>query len=214
MSQPKVCLGNINPGQLSVGFVDSLIQSNNHHLFHTYIIHPNGPYLDMGRNVVAREFLKTDCDYLLFIDSDISWTVQQLKSFYRHLSPKRLLGGYYLNPYYEGINPVVYEWKQQSDDEDDWLMASITEAELLSRAQPNGLAPVTSFGTGFMCIPRQILEAVGAKWTKPCEYFAQPIYRGIHLGEDLAFCLRVADVGYPLFVDTRTKVQHTKTVKL
>src|SRR5215471_11038501 len=174
MSPPKVCIGNINPGQLSVGFVVSAWESNNAGLVSHAIFHPNGPYLDMGRNIVVRKFLtETDDDYLLFIDSDIKWSVDDLNHLYDRLSPDHVIGGYYLNPYLEGINPVVYEW-QRPDVDSDWLLRSITTDDLLSRADIDGIAMCTCIGTGFMAIPRTILEIIGAKYVQPCEYFAQP----------------------------------------
>lgn len=219
-SQPKVCLGNINPGQLSVGFVNSLLTSRNHSHFEHIILHPNGPYLDMGRNNVVREFMKTDDDYLLFIDSDISWTAEDIDRLYANLSPDYVLGGYYLNPYLEGVKPVVYEWQRPDPgDPNGWLLLSITEDSLLARADSTGLALSTCIGTGFMCIPREILEVIGSKYQKPCEYFSTPIFNGapgagIQLGEDLAFCLRVWDAGYQVIIDTNIKLDHHKTVIL
>lgn len=212
MSQPKVVLGNINPGQLSVGFVQSLLLSNNEHLFDQWIFHPNGPYLDMGRNVVVREFMKLDADYLLFIDSDIEWTTDDLKQLYSNLSPDYVLGGYYLNPYPTGVQPVVYEWEEL--EEDRWSMLPIDEEELLANADDNGLASCTAIGTGFMCIPRKILEACALKANPPLEYFCQPVIKNVHLGEDLGFCLRVHDLGFDVKIDCNIKLTHNKMVKL
>ena len=207
-----MALGNINAGKLSVGFVTSLISSLQAGVFEKVILKAHGPYLDDGRNHVVREFLnQTDCEYLLFIDSDITWTPEHVTSLLEAASRKRVVGGVYLNPYPTGIHPVVYNSFYDTDLEVATLVPTPMDD---INSSDSRLVPCQAVGTGFMCIHRDILTAIGEKFEAPCEYFAEPVVNGVHVGEDLAFCLRAHHLGFGVFVDKATVVNHTKEITL
>lgn len=210
--RPSVALGNINAGKLSVGFVVSLLECMNAKVFDKIILKAHGPYLDDGRNHVVREFLNgTECDYLLFIDSDITWKPHHVASILESASPSRVVGGVYLNPYPQGICPVVYN--SVYDEELGLSILKPTTYDEINSSDSR-LVPCGAVGTGFMCIHRDILNTIGAKFEMPCEYFAEPVVNGVHVGEDLAFCLRAWSCGFNVYVDKGTVVNHTKEITL
>src|SRR5262249_51871999 len=119
--------------------------------------------------------------------------------------------GVYCNQFVEGLRPVAY--RQLGPN---LPVESLTWKEATEAADERGITQVDAAGAGFLCIPRQCLQAVGEKFVSSTPWFAEIAlgedhYTGTHFGEDLTFCLRAAHVGWPTYLATTLVASHYKT---
>lgn len=174
--------------------------------------------ISSGRNEVARRFLdSTDGEWLWMVDTDMGFapdTVERLiESAETAGAPVMgalcfcLRGNGHAELYAERyqLQPTLY----------DFLT---TDREVGFRAI--GAYPIDAItqvaGTGAACvlIHRSVLERVAEKHG-PCWYDLITHPTGDRgkprtFSEDLSFCIRVASVGMPIFVDTSVKTTHDK----
>lgn len=154
-----------------------------------------------------------------------------------------IMGGVYVNPFDDGgvegeepgdtIGPVVYEWVERTDLHGEKAGVPTMTFRRLSRKSLEALAPakfwhdddfwmddeeavvkVDCVGTGFLAIHRSLLVEMEATYAQPLPWFEEPVRDGVHYGEDMGFCLRVMDMGYPVLVNRACTVLHHKTIKL
>lgn len=154
-------------------------------------------HVDDARNSLVREFLKTDCTDLVFIDADVGFEAEAL---YRIARPDRdLVAG-------------IYPKKQ--DDEDFPVRAS---GELWADA--DGLVEVEGVPTGFLRIRRCVLEKLreGAvsfigQASDPDPYhviFERLVVGNQRMSGDYAFCHKAKKAGFRIFVDPELRFTHT-----
>lgn len=231
MAQPRnVCIGNINPGNLSSGFVKSLIETlavqsdvpNGKKLVEHVILRRSGPYLDIGRNKVVDDFLKnTDCDWLLFIDSDISWTPDDVRKIVEKANAKYkpVVSGVYYSQFAEsdlcdgGKLPVVYRWGKK-EQFGEMTITFVNDNWGEDEWPKDRLFKVDSFGAGFLLIARSLLEEMIGRYGYPAPWFLCQVVNQVMMGEDHLFCLRVAHMGYPLYIHTGVQLGHHKGIDL
>lgn len=164
----------------------------------------SGAMIDSARSTVATWFLEGGHgDVLLFIDDDILFTPEDVYQIVQDaIQYQTVVGATYRtkNPYEIRF---ATEWKDNNP---------ITIG-------PGGeIKEVLCAATGFMAIPRKVLEDLsktlprlhntpGGPWMHP---FFQPYYPdGItYWSEDCAFCYRVRELGYKIFVDTSIHLKH------
>jgi hypothetical protein len=75
-------------------------------------------------------------------------------------------------------------------------------------ADDRTLRPVVSVGTGFLLVRRAVFQAVAKPWFR-CGQVSPEV-----LAEDLDFCLRAAEVGFPSFLDPAVRPGHETKVTL
>lgn len=214
---PRICIGNINPGQMYLGFVQSLVdaQSASHRTGRPLdvILKVSGPYLDAERNQVVEGFHNnTEAEVLVFVDSDITYTWEQLTTLADSCTPEHpVVGGVYINPFrHNGIQPVVFSLNDTKDN-----FTPMTWDQILAADNPDDIGPlrnVGAIGTGFMAIHRSLIDQMIDTWGYPMPWFIENIINGTHMGEDLCFCLRAADMGYPILCHTGVVLPHTKLI--
>ena len=142
----------------------------------------------IARNTIIENFLKSDMNYLLFIDSDTIWEPDSLTRLYELVQNKNvdIATGIYFGkgrPYF----PVI----RKLDLKDacyniytDW---------------GNEPFEVDGAGMGFMLIPRYVLEAMKQPYTDWTGGFS----------EDLNFCLKAKkDHGFKIWADPLIKLGH------
>ncbi len=145
-----------------------------------------------------------------------------------------LIAGIYANPFNdevpgeeEGadrIGPVAYEWVSVTNLAGELAGIPTETFRRLSRkslaALPSvddhheDVCGVAAVGTGFMGIHRSFLTHMESEYAQPLPWFEEPVHNGIHYGEDMGFCLRLMDMGYPVLVHRGVTPLHHKTIKL
>lgn len=154
-----------------------------------------------ARALIVAQFLASDCDTLVFIDSDVSWEAGALLKLVDY--PVDMVAGIYP----QRKDPINYcvKWKGTGE-----LWADPT----------TGLLEVEGVPAGFMKLSRKQLEAMVEQypdtefyvenapdqkaWALFCDYRI-----GKHkMGEDYAFCRRWVDMGGKVWIDPEIKMGH------
>jgi len=164
------------------------------------------PCIDRSRNVLAKNFLDSDCTHLLFIDSDIGFTPQNFVDITSHT--ELVVGGMY---------PL-----KRDKTHVEWCGNGLGRE---TAVRPDGLQEVRYIGTGFLCIAREaLLKLIAADpelaYTSDEEghrteyaFFMEGIFsadggRRRFLTEDWYFCQRWLDLGEKVYADTRVFLRH------
>lgn len=240
---PRVLIANINRGQISAGMMMGVIDAMTNGYVRWVVLAESGPYLDSGRNMaVANAMQQEEWDWLLFVDSDIEFKgshVRQLLAPYTSgwLDPRLhpVMGGIYVNPFADGgvpgedpaedrVGPVAYEWVQRDDLHGElagvptWTFRRLSRKSLAALdgrgIGAEDVCEVACVGTGFLALHRSLLDHMREVYPEPLPWFDEPVRDAVHYGEDMGFCLRVRDLGYPVLVNRACTPLHHKTLKL
>lgn len=170
---------------------------------------PGDSLVSRARNTLTAEFLKTDCTHLLFIDSDLVFSSEQIRRLVEH--DVELVAGFY---------------PKKKDGSLEWVCNALPEE---SAPLPCGLQEVRYMGTGFMLIKRSVFERMiehygdalrfvpdNAQDETQHDFWAVGVYaytdgKRRYLSEDWFFCQRWLDIGGKVWGDTRVILKHIGT---
>lgn len=158
-----------------------------------------------ARNLLAQDMLDSECDYLLFIDSDINF---QPDDIFRMMAwgtdPKK------------GIVAAVPRTRSETKT----YIANLDydeNGELTMNAM--GLVRAERVATAFMLVRREVFETMceaHPEWryydarsgrTLPCLFDFQLTEEG-YIGEDYLFCDRARELGFEVWVDPTITLGH------
>ena len=161
-----------------------------------------------ARNRLCAEFLASDCTHLLFLDTDLIFSVDHIARLVQHAQFPEL-------KVICGLNP-----KKQL--ELGWVCNVFDEEQPVHE---DGLQRVKYAGTGCMLIARSLLndmrlalpeieydpdegDSPGIKW----DFFTTGVRvfngRRRYLSEDWMFCQRILDLGHDIWMDTQIVLKH------
>lgn len=161
-----------------------------------------------ARNTLTADFLQTNCDQLLFIDSDLIFSIDHVRRVLDH--PHDVVGGCY---------------PKKKAGEVEWVLNLLDEGGTV--ADPGGLQRVKYVGTGFMKVRRSVFDTLSPKcqqyandnWPhrKERDFWKVGVYNfkdgtSRYLSEDWYFCQDWGDCGGKVFADTATVLKHIGTV--
>ena len=161
-----------------------------------------GCYVHSSRNLMMNN---ANGDYLLFIDSDMSWTTSDIQHLIK--AEKDIIGGLYYKrgfPY----GPVVYS----HDGSTFKPMERI----------PERMFQCEGIGTGFMLISRRVMnefkkEEYTADWGFPFDPIrtGDPGIAGSYMmGEDLSFCMKAKHIGIEIWCAPEVIVKHCGVIEV
>lgn len=172
----------------------------------------NDALIIRARNRAASDFLATDADVLVTIDSDIEFDPFQLLRMAEETFTYSLVGGSYVKRNGHFPEMAIRLFRPASG-----------EAEI-RWAEGEPLVKVEYLATGFMAVHRRVLEKMRDEWegglqmqhqsTLKFYTFYDPIsiVKGqgeiFRLSEDWAFCQRAMDLGFDCWVDPRVRLRH------
>lgn len=175
-----------------VAFLDAFIRSFAGCQVHIDRISDSHP--GRARNRAAANFLATDCDYLLFIDSDIIFSRQHIE---------------WLNESAEPVLAGIYCLKQRE------IKPCFVTLPGFQPTATGGYIKVKRTGTGFLRIHRSVFEALKSEAIRytnhgrdEWDFFRSGVSDGEWLSEDWFFCDEVRRVGFDVVVDTRIQLGH------
>lgn len=162
-----------------------------------------------ARNRAAAAFLRTNRDYLFFIDTDIIFSRDHLDCIMQSDEP--LLCGLYCKKENE-VSPCLNFLPDQPP------------------IRVGGLVPIARSGTGFMRIHRSLFEAMKEKdvtksdacwcciWpyapkytnhgNQEWDFFGVGVRHREYLSEDWLFCDRARALGFKVMLDSRVQTKH------
>lgn len=211
MGESNVAIGVMTAGDIRMECAESLVAAMATKVAKIIFFVGSGPYLDDGRNKVARlftdpVFAEQGCDRLLMVDSDIEFKPDDVSRLAELDLP--VVSGVYHNSYHElGVKPVVYDWMVNE-------LGMKTLAVIDKWPNRKRLQSVTAIGAGFLMIRRDVLDVLYGIHGEPQPFFAEDIRDGIHFGEDLTFCLRCHEAGIDVIADTKTQLAHHKSARI
>jgi len=155
-----------------------------------------------ARNILVDKFLKSDCDSMLFIDSDILFDPEDIFRLLAWTTTKHVVGGVY------GAKTLPAKYYLTLDHDNDRPI--IDEI---------GLVKAKAIGTGFMMIQRKVIEDLikaHPEWeyldrvsnTKLFSVFDLKSTPEGYYGEDMLFCQRALDRGFEIWIDPMIKLGH------
>jgi glycosyltransferase involved in cell wall biosynthesis len=173
-----------------------------------------------ARNVVIRQFLERDAEWLLWIDTDMGFAPDSLEQLMAVADPveRPIVGGLcfaqkHTDPdgmggWRTALAPTIYDWTS---------IPETGETGFLSRATypVNKVVRCAGTGSAFILVHRSVFEAIAEK-QGPVWYDRVPnaTAGGRLMGEDLSFCLRAGSLGFPVYVHTGVRTTHHKPVWL
>lgn len=195
----------------------------------------NESLINRARNRLAHTFLKSECDFLIFIDSDIEFNPLDLLAMlqYSILDTKySIIAGTYpikqLN--WDAIKEKIAN-KTIEDIEDIEFFASIYTAQFLNGISDTEIyldrpAKVSEISGGFMLIDKKVFKALldkqlakpyvadGSNHTEHAFFdcVINPI-DGRYLSEDYSFCKLVRDAGFDVWLAPWVNLNHMGTHK-
>lgn len=203
----SIVIGFPHANSLDVEFARSLIHTLNENTDDapatiTGIIMQPAPsgLVQVARNHIVRQFLKSSCEWLLWLNTDKVWKPSAVHQLHATATKNNLLvvNAHVRNPPAEGqlgTTPVLFDH------------------HLNPVEPPPGatLFRVFCAGMGFMLTHRsvytKILETQG---DGPQPWFSYEEWIDRVVGEDLAFCRRLQDAGIEVWVDNQVEVGHRK----
>lgn len=176
---------------------------NGHRLVPAFL--KGGALPTTSRNKLANEFLKTDLERMVWVDSDVSWNPGDLLKI--ALSPRPMVGALHMKR--KGVNT-------------DKGFEYIEEYPVYILPGKRGLAPdhcyqVAGMSFGFVAIARVVFEDMMEKFPerwhtaegeKEPVFFHAPFADQNVWGEDIAFCFDYGLAGGEVWVDTSIIINH------
>lgn len=158
-----------------------------------------------ARNLLVDDFLRSECDTLMFIDADMTFDPNDILRLlaFSGSPAKNIVGG-------TGVarkKEKVFHLNLETDAEGNLLMDAM------------GLARATRMGTGFMMVQRQVFEVLidrHPEWRFHDVASGRTIYSLFdfkstpegYIGEDYNFCDRARAEGFQVWVDPTIKLGH------
>lgn len=162
-------------------------------------IYSGNCHVDSSRNRLARDFLKSDCTDLVFIDADVAWPAQNMLD---------LLG------YDRDVVAGVYPKKHG----DDTYPVLLFDGEIWS--DTDGLIEVKGVPTGFLRIRRQVLQRLAdeavhynarneAQDGAMAMIFERQVIDGALWGGDYVFCRKARAAGFKIYIAPEMRFEHS-----
>jgi hypothetical protein len=156
-----------------------------------------------ARNIIANEFLKSDCDSLMFIDSDMTFEPDSVLRLLAFNQTKPIVAG-------------AYEARKEGKV---YILSLEGDADHI-QMDKMGLVKARRVATGFMMIQREVFTKLAAdhpEWyhrdiNDPKEmlysFFDFKVTPEGYIGEDFLFCDRARESGFSVWVDPTIKLGH------
>ncbi len=151
----------------------------------------------MGRNQLATNFMKSDCDKIFFLDSDVSFAPGSIVKL--SLFDVDFVGGAYRYKFDAENYPIGWP-----DCKELW-------------SNEKGLIEVKSLPGGFLCISRNVFETFQKSFPdrsyehfgkESFAYFQMRFENGLLWGEDSYFCKEWTDLGGKVYLYPELELTH------
>ena len=150
------------------------------------------PYVHIVRDKIVKKALKKDYDYLMWLDNDIDFTVEDFKQLLSHSEECDIVSGVYLAQKTYGIHDIPSDFA--------WVDIEGRRLNRYDYQGQSGLVQVRANGMGFMLVKKGVFESL-----------ENPFDMGMRKGEDIVFQTKALENGFKSFVDPTIFVGHEKT---
>lgn len=217
---PKVLIGTIHPGEVSMAYMASVIRARDYML--KYGILPGfverrsrSAHVYRARNEIAAHLLATDADYLLFVDADMGIpanTIERLLAV-AHADDRPIVAGlcfaqrdtaFHQDDYSTEFDvvPTVQLWNVEDGE--------VVSFGIVADYPRDSVVQIDATGGACVLIHRGVFEKMraefGDQWFTPLPNADS----GGQFGEDTSFFLRCRQLSIPVHMDTSVKTSHDK----
>lgn len=186
----------LHSGAAEREFIIGLLQA--HGLYAAWTCLEGQANISRARDILAAQFLASDCTSLIFIDGDVGFSRQDLQWLLESQYP---------------ITAGLYQRKNTSGQ---WVCFPQPDAASDEPASMHHKR-VQRVGTGFLRIDRVVFQTLIEQKLVveyPLEsnrlhtFFPTGVFDGQFLSEDYYFCELAARAGFPIRIDTRIHLKH------
>jgi hypothetical protein len=161
------------------------------------LVHSQGFPVDAARNDIVREVLKSDADYLLFLDADMSHPADLAERLLKHDTA-------IVTARYHMRRPPFLAVAMRH------IGPNRFDCESIRRG--SGLMPIDFGGAGALLIRRDVLEAIGGDWFRYSKQ-TRPPYE-MTVSEDMHFYEAARAKGFQPYVDWDVECGHFATMEI
>jgi GT2 family glycosyltransferase len=158
------------------------------------------PYVDPVRNLLVDNFLDTECEWFLSVDTDIILPENVIG---RLLARREKLIGALV---YVNTSPPFPQVYQKIAD---FGVKGFGTYMVDESWEPGDLVKADATGAGCLLIHRDVFESIPGK--PPFRWFHHEEEGEQMFGEDFTFCRRARAAGHQLWIDTGVKAGHIKS---
>ncbi len=161
---------------------------------------PGCSLVTQARNQLVKDFLASDAERMVFVDSDVAWEPGSLLRLVHH--PVDLVGGAY----------------RLKDSVETYPIGLLGDSTTQLWADPKtGLLEIETLPGGFLSISRQVFTRLLEAFPERSyghyghiyqAYFHNPIKNGRLYGEDAAFCADWREIGGQVWLDPEMTLTH------
>ena len=157
-----------------------------------------GSLIYESRNNFAKQAIQLDCDYVLFLDSDMIFPQDLIPKMLRHMEAgKDIVSGVYYRRRLP-FTPVLFKTLHIDGADSSW--------EGYDNYPKDGPFELDAVGMGCCMIKKDVLLEIGlnegGQWFTPL----------IGFGEDLSFCSRAKKYGFKVWADPEIQCGHVGQV--
>lgn len=166
-----------------------------------------GPLLALGRNLLVKQFLEHEHEWLCMVDTDIVFSSNAVSRLLRDADPVErpiVSALYYV---FENGKKVAAAYVNMGEDGE-------LDVHSLEDMKPGEVVRVFGVGVGFLLVHRSVFETIAKDAGGDSCWFREGVIKGRDFGEDISFCIRAAISGFPIHVNTDVKVGHIKSAML
>ena len=145
-----------------------------------------------ARETIAKFAIQKNYDYVLYVDSDMVFTAEDVKKLVSHDAD--ICSGLYVSRRGENKN-IIYR------DVITRRRFPKRDPKLIHDTLTSGYGEIAACGFGFCLIKTSVMKSMYKKYKALFEPF-----KGV--GEDIAFCIRARQCGYKIFTDRDVKLGH------
>jgi hypothetical protein len=161
------------------------------------------PRIATARNGIVRAFLESsEAEWLWMLDTDMVFRPDALERLLEFADPAEtpILGGLCFGMTLMGeIFPTLYICPDDG-----------TKLQHMFNYPKDTIMSVAATGAACLLLHRGVLEDMGKNFEHPREWFSDQIWNGQDMGEDMTFCFRARELGYPVKVHTGLRIGHVK----
>lgn len=144
-----------------------------------------------------------DYDYILWIDSDIYFSIPQMNRVREHMEAGiELISGWYVSQL--GSPLVVEKWDMDYLNE----TGMFKYMNIVDLSQRSEIFEIAYAGLGFTLVKQGVFEKIGFPWFHPVQFDVNE--RPILFSEDVSFFYKAQQAGVTALLDPRLHVGHIK----
>lgn len=206
MEKPKVLLGLPTMGSINtmllvvlMAWLSDAARNGKYNLaiYPTYKVTP----VDNARNEVVKEFLKSDCSHIMWIDAD---TVPPIDALEKLLKVNQ--------PIVSALTAIIeHDPNLKNDSNGFYKKWNAVSSQTKIHVKPNtGVLPIIGAGGSCILVKRSVYEKLKSPWYRTL--YRDDKGKDCLVGEDISFVAKAVGQGFAAFADTSIICAHEKSI--